>query len=113
MLPGIYELIDGKVSIKEIRDVEIEDVLGREEIRTDLSEISSYTTGQAVMITGAGGSIGSELCRQIASYRPEKLIMLDIYENSLYDIQNELKRKHPDLNLRVFIGSIRDKVRID
>ena len=113
ILPGIYELIDGNVSIKKIRDVEIEDLLGREEIRTDIDRISSYIAGKIVMVTGGGGSIGSELCRQIANYKPKELIILDIYENSAYDIQNELQSKYKDLNLKVLIGSIRDKRRID
>jgi FlaA1/EpsC-like NDP-sugar epimerase len=113
ILPGYYELIDGKISIKEIRDVDICDLLGREEIKVDLEEISSYVTGKVVMVTGGGGSIGSEICRQIADFNPKELIVFDIYENSAYDIQNELKRNHADLNLKVLIGSIRDKKRID
>lgn len=112
MLPGIYELIDGKVSIKEIRDVEISDVLGREEIRVDLEKICSYITDKTVMVTGAGGSIGSELSRQIVGFKPKRLILLDIYENSVYDLQMELNRIHPDLNLQVYIGSIRDRERL-
>ncbi|MDR7869509.1 MAG: nucleoside-diphosphate sugar epimerase/dehydratase [Tissierellaceae bacterium] len=112
ILPGIYELIDGNVSIKKIRDVEIGDLLGREEIKVDLDEISSYIANKVVMVTGGGGSIGSELCRQIAGFKPKELIILDIYENTAYDIQNELKRKHSDLKLKVLIGSIRDKSRI-
>ena len=113
ILPGIYELIDGNVSIKKIRDVEIGDLLGREEIKVDLEEISSYLTNKVVMVTGGGGSIGSELCRQIAGFKPKELIILDIYENSAYEIQNELKRKYKDLNLKVLIGSIRDRARIE
>ena len=113
ILPGIYELIDGNVSIKRIRDVEIADLLGREEIKVDLEEISSYITNKVVMVTGGGGSIGSELCRQIAEFNPKELIILDIYENTAYDIQNELKRKYKDLNLKVVIGSIRDKARVN
>ncbi|OLS01798.1 polysaccharide biosynthesis protein [Tissierella creatinophila] len=113
MLPGIYELIDEKVSIKEIRDVEISDVLGREEIRVDLEKISSYITDKTVMITGAGGSIGSELCRQMVGFKPKRLVLLDIYENSVYDVQMELNRNYPDLNLKVYIGSIRDKARLE
>ncbi len=113
ILPGIYELIDGDVSIKKIRDVQIEDLLGRDEIKTNLDEISSYITNKVIMVTGGGGSIGSELCRQISQFKPKKLIILDIYENSAYDIQNELKRKYENLNLKVLIGSIRDKTRVD
>lgn len=113
IVPGMFELIDGKINIKKIRDVQIEDLLGREEIKLDLKNISSYITGKVVMITGGGGSIGSELCRQIANFSPKKLVILDIYENSAYDIQNELLRIHPELNLVTVIGSIRDRKRID
>lgn len=112
ILPGIYELIDGKVNISKIRDVEIGDLLGREEITVDLKEVSSYIKDKVVLVTGGGGSIGSELCRQIAIYEPKKLIILDIYENSAYDIQNELLRNFKNLNLKTYIGSIRDKDRI-
>lgn len=112
ILPGMFELIDGKVSIKNIREVDIGDLLGREEIKTDLREISSYITNKIVLVTGGGGSIGSELCRQIANFNPQKLIIVDIYENNAYDIQNELLRKYKDLNLRTVIASIRDKDRI-
>lgn len=113
ILPGMFELIGGKVSLNKIRDVDIEDLLGREEIKVDLHEITSYVTNKVVLITGGGGSIGSELCRQIASFNPRKLIILDIYENNAYDIQNELLRKYKDINLRVVIGSIRDKDRMN
>lgn len=112
-LPGMYELIDGKVSIKEIRDVQIEDLLGRDEVNLNLEEISEYLKGKRVLVTGGGGSIGSELCRQIAKFKPNELCILDIYENNAYDLQNELRRKYKELNLRVFIASIRDKKRID
>ena len=112
IVPGMFELIDGKVSIKNIREVDIGDLLGREEIKTDLKEISSYITNKTVLVTGGGGSIGSELCRQIANFSPKKLIILDIYENNAYDIQNELLRKHKDLKLKTIIASIRDKDRI-
>lgn len=113
IVPGMFELIDGKVNIKNIREVNIEDLLGREEIKTDLKEISSYITNRVVLVTGGGGSIGSELCRQIASFNPKRLIILDIYENNAYDIQNELLRKYKNLNLRTVISSIRDKDRIN
>lgn len=113
ILPGMYELLDGKVNVSKIRDVQIEDLLGREEIDLNLKELSNFISGKRIMITGGGGSIGSELCRQIARYNPETLMILDIYENSVYDIQNELLRKHKDLNLKIFISSIRDINRID
>lgn len=112
IVPGMYELIDGKVSIKEIRDVEIEDLLGREEINLDMNEICGYIEKRKILVTGGGGSIGSELCRQIARFNPEELIILDIYENNAYDIQNELLRKYDNLNLKVVIASVRDKKRI-
>ncbi|MBU5294787.1 polysaccharide biosynthesis protein [Anaerosalibacter bizertensis] len=112
-LPGIYELIDGKVSINKIRDVDIGDLLGREEIHLDMDDISGYIRGKKVLVTGGGGSIGSELCRQIARFEPEELAILDIYENNVYDIQNELKRKYKRLNLKVIIASVRDKDRIE
>ena len=113
ILPGIYELIDEVVTINSIREVQIEDLLGRDEIKTDLEEISGYLRDQVIMVTGGGGSIGSELCRQIAIQKPKRLVILDIYENTAYNIQNELKRKHKDLDLMVYIGSIRDKQRIN
>lgn len=112
ILPGIYELIDGNVSISNIRDVQIEDLLGREEIKTDIHQISKYIKDKVILVTGGGGSIGSELCRQIAKNNPKKLIIIDIYENSAYDIQNELIRSFSELNLKVYIASIRDKERI-
>ena len=113
-IPGIYELIEGKVDIKKIRDVDIEDLLGRDVIQTNLDEISDYLRGQTVLVTGGGGSIGSELCRQVAKFSPKKLIILDIYENNAYEIQQELIRKYGNkLNLEVIIGSVRDENRID
>ncbi|MEW9123449.1 MAG: nucleoside-diphosphate sugar epimerase/dehydratase [Thermotaleaceae bacterium] len=112
-LPGIYELIDGQVDIKKIRDVDIEDLLGREPIRINLDEVSQYLANEVILVTGGGGSIGSELCRQIAGYRPKQLLLLDIYENNAYDIQNELSKKHKDLDLKVIIASVRDRKRMD
>ena len=112
-LPGVYELIDGQVDTKKIRDVNIEDLLGREPVKVDLVEISSYLTNEVILVTGGGGSIGSELCRQIVSYKPKQLLLLDIYENSTYEIQNELLRKHKNLDLKVFIASIRDRKRME
>lgn len=113
-IPGIYELIDGKVDIKKIRDVEIEDLLGREPIRVNLAEMSEYLTHKVVLVTGGGGSIGSELCRQIASFNPKELIIVDNYENNAYAIQQELIRKYGNsLNLKTIIASIREKNRMD
>ena len=112
-LPGVYELIDGKVNVQQIRDVEIEDLLGREPIQVDLSSITSCLQDKVVLVTGGGGSIGSELCRQIATFKPKTLILIDIYENNAYDIQNELRRTHPELHLETIIASIRDKKRLD
>ena len=113
ILPGMYELIDGKVSINKIRDVQIKDLLGREPIKVDLQEMSSYISNKVILVTGGGGSIGSELCRQIADIEPKQLLILDIYENNAYDIQNELLRKYPELKLQVIIASIRDRKRME
>lgn len=112
-LPGMYQLINGDVSISKLKDVEIEDLLGREPIRTDLDEIMGYVSGKVILITGGGGSIGSELCRQIASHQPKQLIIVDIYENNAYDIQQELKLKYPKLDLVVLIASVRNTKRIN
>lgn len=112
-LPGVYEMVDKGVNIKSIRDVEISDLLGRKEIHLNNEKISEYIEGKTVLVTGGGGSIGSELCRQIAQLHPKQLIILDIYENNAYDIENELKRNHPELNLLVLIASVRDKKKID
>ena len=113
-IPGIYEIIEGKVDIKNIRDVEIEDLLGRETININTKEISNYLENKTILVTGGGGSIGSELCRQIAKVNPKKLILLDIYENNAYEIQQELIRKYKEkLNLEVIVGSIRDEKRLD
>ena len=113
IVPGIYELIDEKVSIKTIRDVEIEDLLGREEVKVDLDEISGYVENKVVLVTGAGGSIGSELCRQIASFKPKQLLILDIYENTMFEIENELKKDYAELNIEAIIASVRDKKRVE
>lgn len=113
ILPGIYQLINGEVSIAKLRNVEIEDLLGRDPIRVNLDEIMGYVSGKVVLVTGGGGSIGSELCRQVASHSPKQLIIFDIYENNAYDIQLELKEKYPDLDLVVLIGSVRNTHRIE
>lgn len=111
ILPGIYEIIDGKVSINEIRDVDIEDLLGREPVNVDLKEISAYLCEKVVLVTGGGGSIGSELCRQIINYEPEKLLILDNYENNAFEIENELKKRFD--RVEVLISSIRDREAIE
>ena len=112
-LPGLYQLVNGEVNVSKLRDVEVEDLLGREPIRVDLDSILGYVQNKVVMVTGGGGSIGSELCRQIATHKPAKLIVLDIYENNAYDLQQELKEKYPELNLVVLIGSVRNTNRIN
>lgn len=112
-LPGVYEMVDKGINIASIRDVEISDLLGRKEIKLNNDKISEYIQDKVVMVTGGGGSIGSELCRQIAALRPTKLIILDIYENNAYAIENELKRRYPELNLLTLIASVRDQKKID
>lgn len=113
ILPGIYELIDGKVDVKKVRDVEIEDLLGRDPVKLDNTKIGDYIKNKVIFVTGGGGSIGSELCRQIAGFAPKKLVIFDIYENTAYEIQNELLKNHPELDLTVLIGSVRDEVRLE
>ena len=112
-IPGIYELIDGRVSIKKIRDVEIEDLLGRESVQIRDKEVLRFIKGKKVLVTGAGGSIGSELCRQITSLNPSELILVDIYENNVYELQQELIRKYENMDLKVLIASVRDKNRME
>ncbi len=111
-LPGMYQLMNGQVSMSDMRKVSVEDLLGREPIQTDMKEVFDFINGKVVMVTGGGGSIGSELCRQIAAHSPKQLIIFEVYENSAYDIQNELKDKYPDLSLVVLIGSVRDSRRL-
>jgi len=113
ILPGVYEFIEGNINISHLRNVEIEDLLGRDPIELDVDQISGYLKNSVVLVTGGGGSIGSELCRQIAAFNPKKLLILDIYENNAYDIQNELLEKYPSMDLTVLIASIREKERID
>ena len=112
-LPGMYELVNDTASISKVRDVEIKDLLGRAEVKVNLDEIMGYIENRTILVTGGGGSIGSELCRQIAMHNPKRLIILDIYENNAYDIEQELKRKYNYLNLTVLIASIRDKGRLE
>ncbi|AAO36749.1 polysaccharide biosynthesis protein [Clostridium tetani] len=111
-LPGIYEIIDGKVSISKIRDVSIEDLLGREEVKLNNDDINKYIKDKVVLVTGGGGSIGSELCRQITKFKPRKLLILDIYENNAYDLQMELNYSNPNLDKEVIIASIREEERL-
>jgi FlaA1/EpsC-like NDP-sugar epimerase len=113
ILPSVSQLIDESVVMQKVRDVNIEDLLGREPINLDVNEVSSYIKDQVVLVTGGGGSIGSELCRQIAGFSPKRLIILDNYENNAYDIQNELLHNNPELELYTVIANIREKQRID
>ena len=113
MMPGLFELIDGKFNVGMIREVEVEDLLARDSIKLDYEGISDYLEHQVVMVTGGGGSIGSELCRQIMKFNPKQLIILDIYENNAYDLQNELLRQYPEINLVTLIASVRDRHRLD
>ncbi len=112
-LPGIYQLVSGEVNVSKLRPVSIDDLLGREEVRVNLDEIMGYVSDKVVMVTGGGGSIGSELCRQIAQHHPKRLVIFDIYENNAYEIQQELKRNYPELTLSTLIGSVRDENRLD
>lgn len=112
-LPGMYQLVNGEVNVSKLRDIEVEDLLGRDPISVDMDSILGYVQNQTVLVTGGGGSIGSELCRQIAGHKPKQLIVLDIYENSVYDIQQELKTKYPDMELAVLIASVRNTNRIN
>ncbi len=112
-LPGMYQFVTGEVSVAAMKDVAVEDLLGREPIKVNLDEIFSMLRGNVILVTGGGGSIGSELCRQIAGHEPKQLIIFDVYENNAYDIEQELRHTFPDLNLKVLIGSVRDSRRIE
>ncbi len=112
-IPGMYQLINEEVKVSRLRNVEIEDLLGRDAVEFDMKSISDYVKNKVVMVTGGGGSIGSELCRQIVKYSPKQLIIIDIYENNAYDIQQELIRQYPDLNLVVLIASVRNTNRMN
>ena len=111
-LPGMYQLVLGEVTVSAMRNVSVEDLLGRDPIRVDLEDVFRFINGKTVLVTGGGGSIGSELCRQIAAHNPKELIIFDIYENNAYSIQLELKEKYPNLRLTVLIGSVRDSRRM-
>lgn len=112
-IPGIYEIIDEKVNITKFRDVQIEDLLGREPIKMNLDDMNGIIKNKIIMVTGGGGSIGSELCRQIVKYEPKQLVLIDIYENNAYDIQQEIKRHFPEIDLKVLIASVRDEHKMD
>lgn len=112
-LPGVYQIVSGEASVSALREVQISDLLGRDQITVNLDEIMGYIENQVILVTGGGGSIGSELCRQIATHNPKQLIILDIYENNAYDIEQELKRRHPELNLLTLIASVRDLTKIE
>lgn len=112
-LPGVYQLVNGEVSISKLKEVDVNDLLGREPVKVDLSAIMGYVSGKTILVTGGGGSIGSEICRQVAEHHPKMLVLVDIYENTTYDIQNELKQKYPELNLVVLIASVRNTKRMD
>ena len=112
-LPGVFQLANGQVSLSKMKAVAVEDLLGRDPIKVNMDEIFQYIKGKTILVTGGGGSIGSELCRQIAGHEPKQLIIFDIYENNAYDIEQELRRKYKNLNLVVLIGSVRDSRRIN
>ena len=113
VVPGIFQLVNGEVRMESLRNVEVQDLLGRDTIDVNWQEIGKFITGKRVMVTGGGGSIGSELCRQIAKNHPEELVIFDIYENNAYNIQMELNRKYPYLKLKVLIGSVRNTARVE
>lgn len=113
LLPELSQMTGGEITVSKLRNVEISDLLGREQVSANLKEVAGYIEGKVVLVTGGGGSIGSELCRQIAMHDPKELIILDIYENNIYDIEQELKRHYPELALLSLVASIRDKKKIE
>ena len=113
ILPGVYQMVDGEININDIRNVDVLDLLGRDPVKVDIESIMGYVSGKTVMVTGGGGSIGSELCRQLVSHKPKCLIIFDIYENNAYDIQQELKMKYPEANVVTLIGSVRNISRLE
>lgn len=112
-LPDFYQFVNSGITAGALKDVSVEDLLGREPINTDMKEVYDLIKGKSILVTGGGGSIGSELCRQVAAHKPECLIIFDIYENNAYAIQQELKDKYPEMKLEVLIGSVRDSRRLD
>ena len=113
ILPGVYQMVDGEINIKDLRNVDVLDLLGRDPVKVDIESIMGYVKDKTVLVTGGGGSIGSELCRQLVSHKPKCLIIFEIYENNAYDIQQELKIKYPDANVVTLIGSIRNTSRLE
>ena len=113
ILPGVYQMVDGEINIKDLRNVDVLDLLGRDPVKVDIESIMGYVKDKTVLVTGGGGSIGSELCRQLVSHKPKCLVIFDIYENTAYDIQQELKIKYPDANVVTLIGSIRNTSRLE
>lgn len=113
ILPGVYQMVDGEINIKDLRNVDVLDLLGRDPVKVDIESIMGYVKDKTVLVTGGGGSIGSELCRQLVSHKPKYLVIFDIYENNAYDIQQELKIKYPDANVVTLIGSIRNTSRLE
>lgn len=113
ILPGMYQLINGEVNVSHLREVQIEDLLGRDAIEVNVDEVIGYVCNKVVLVTGGGGSIGSELCRQIAGHAPKQLIIFDVYENNIYEIQQELIRSYPDLDMKALVGSVRNTARVE